>query len=411
MQAIFFLSILIILDLYAIQTLRVALRHQQRTRRWAYGLYAVFSLLVYVGLVLTGFKFVILDRWDEALFRNIFFAFFLTKFIWSVLLLIDDLRRLALWLARKIARFFEPKERFEGQAIPRSEFLAKTGLALTAFPAIATTYGMVVGAHDYRVREVALRLPHLPRQLDGLRIVQLSDIHSGSFFNKTAVRRGIELIGNQKADMVFFTGDLVNNRAREMTDYFEVFNKISAPLGVYSVLGNHDYGTYYRWKTKKDSEQNFRDMLELHQRLGWKLLRNQNDILTIDGEQLAILGVENWSANPRFISPGDLKKTYAGSQDAAIRLLLSHDPSHWRAQVLDYPDIDLMLAGHTHGMQFGVEVGDVRWSPVQMVYPEWAGLYNQNGQYLYVNRGFGYIGLPGRIGIPPEITVITLTKA
>ncbi len=269
---------------------------------------------------------------------------------------------------------------------------------------------MIVGAHDYRIRKETLRLPQLPKEFDGIRITQISDIHSGSFFNKTAVMRGLEMIQGTKADVIVFTGDLVNNRAREIGDYFEIFNKVRAPLGVYSSLGNHDYG--YRFNSEKDREKNFKEMIELHERLGWDLLRNENRLLKVDNEILSIVGVENWSANPRFPRLGDVKKALEGSQESPVHILLSHDPSHWDAQVRkEFKEIDLMLAGHTHGMQMGVEVGDIRWSPSQYGYKQWAGLYEENRQYLYVNRGFGYIGLPARIGMPPEITVIELKQA
>lgn len=418
MRIFIFLGLLILLDVYAFQTLRTALRRTPKLRRWAYGAYVLLAVLCYGLLLLTGLKILELDRLPNSIFRAFLFANYLSKFIMVFFLFLDDFRRTIQWLARQIGqlvdRTFDMRKsggKFEGEPISRSEFLAKSSLALAAFPAISTTYGMIVGAHDYRIHHKTIRLPHLPKALDGVRVAQISDIHAGSFFNKTAVRRGIEMVNRQKADLIFFTGDLVNNRASEMKDYFEVFTKIKAPLGVYSSLGNHDYGSYYRWKSEAAEKQNFQDMLELHQRLGWRLLRNENELLRIDGETLGVLGVENWSANPRFPRQGDLQKAWQGTQEAAVKLLLSHDPSHWKAQVLDYKDIDLMFAGHTHGMQFGVEIGDVKWSPAEFAYNEWAGLYEQNGQFLYVNRGFGYIGLPARIGMPPEITVVELKKA
>lgn len=415
MRIFIFILVLILIDIYAFQTLPAALRRHPQHKRWAYGLYTGIAALCYLGILLTGLKMVELPRLPQAIFRTFLFTVYLSKFLMICLMALDDLRRLGSWIARQVARLIrwgrpETSNRSpvsEGEPITRSEFLAKSSLALATVPVLSTTYGMVVGAHDYRVRHQKVKLPQLPKEFEGLRIAQISDIHSGSFFNKTAVRRGIEMVNRQGADMVLFTGDLVNNRAKEMDEYFEVFNKIKAPLGVYSSLGNHDYGSYYRWKSEAAREQNFKDMIELHERLGWKLLRNENELLRIDGEALGILGVENWSANPRFPRHGDLRKARQGADEASVKLLLSHDPSHWKAQVLN-TDIDLMLAGHTHGMQFGVEIAGIKWSPVEFAYDEWAGLYQKDGQYLYVNRGFGYIGLPARIGMPPEITILEL---
>ena len=216
----------------------------------------------------------------------------------------------------------------------------------------------------------------------------------------------------EKVDLAFFTGDLVNNRASEMHEWGEIFSKVKAPLGVYSVFGNHDYGDYVQWETPQAKKQNLTDLASIHKQMGWDLLMNQNRILEIEGERLAVIGVENWGAKGRFPKYGKLDEAMEGVKDTAVNILLSHDPSHWQAEVLPrYKNIDLTLSGHTHGMQFGVEVPGFKWSPVQYMYEEWAGLYKSNEQYLYVNRGFGYIGYPGRVGILPEITVFTLETA
>jgi predicted MPP superfamily phosphohydrolase len=273
------------------------------------------------------------------------------------------------------------------------------------------TYGIISGAHDYRVRRQVVKLPNLPKAFDGIRIAQLSDIHSGSFFNKRAVRGGVEMVLAEKPDLIFFTGDLVNNEAAEVKDYIDVFNKLRAPLGVYSVTGNHDYGDYHRWPSVAAKRKNFSDLIEAHRLLGFNLLMNQNDTIELAGDKLAILGIENWGGRG-FAKYGKLDIAHKGSSEAAVKVLLSHDPSHWDAQVRpQYPDIDLMLAGHTHGFQFGVELGNFKWSPSQYAYKQWAGLYQEGSQHLYVNRGFGYIGYPGRIGMPPEITILELKQA
>lgn len=298
-----------------------------------------------------------------------------------------------------------------GKSIPRSEFLSKAALITASVPFGAFTYGIISGAHDYRIRRLTIALPNLPKSFDGMSIGQISDIHSGSFYNKTAVKGGIELLMREKPDVMFFTGDLVNNKANEVRDYIDVFSKVKAPMGVYSVTGNHDYGDYMSWESTNAKAQNFQDLIAAHKELGFDLLMNEHRWLELGGEKLAIVGNENWGAG-RFSKYGKLEQAYRGTNDAAVKLLLSHDPSHWDAEVRQkYQDIDVMFAGHTHGFQFGVEIGDFKWSPSQYIYKQWAGLYQEGSQFLYVNRGFGFIGYPGRVGIPPEITVVTLKRA
>ncbi len=273
------------------------------------------------------------------------------------------------------------------------------------------TWGIVSGAHDYRVRRQKIALKNLPSQFHGLKIVQLSDIHSGSFYNKTAVKGGIELAMKEKGDVIFFTGDLVNNEASEMKNYTEIFEKLKAPLGVYSVLGNHDYGDYKAWASLEEKKENLRTLMQIHKQMGWDLLMNEHRMLEQGGEKLAILGIENWGAKGNFPKYGKMAQAHKNTDEAAVKLLLSHDPSHWDAQVRkEYKDIDIMFAGHTHGMQFGIENEVIKWSPVQYMYEQWAGLYKKEEQHLYVNRGFGFIGFPGRIGMLPEVTVIELVK-
>jgi hypothetical protein len=290
--------------------------------------------------------------------------------------------------------------------------MVQAAVVAGSIPLVGITYGILSGAHDYRVRRVTVKLPNLPKAFDGLRIAQLSDIHSGSFFNKTAVQGGVNLLLREKPDVVFFTGDLVNNVASEVQDYIPIFQKVKAPLGVYSTLGNHDYGDYVAWPSLQAKRQNLENLKHAHGLLGWDLLMNQHRMLEEGGEQLAIIGIENWGGKGNFPKYGKLDLAHQGTEAAPVKLLLSHDPSHWEAQVLPkFPDIDLMFAGHTHGMQFGVELPGLKWSPVQYMYKQWAGLYEEAGRYLYVNRGYGYLGFPGRIGILPEITIVELKKA
>jgi uncharacterized protein len=338
---------------------------------------------------------------------GIFMNYF-SKLFGSFFVLIDDVQRGVRWL---VAFFNKGGSISQGATIPRSEFLMKTAVIAAAVPFTAMAYGIISGAHDYRIRRKTIYLPNLPKSFDGIRVGQISDIHSGSFFNKTAVSGGVEMMMKEKPDLLFFTGDLVNNETSEVKEYLSIFAKLKAPLGVFSTTGNHDYGDYKSWVTKEAKRKNFTDLVQAHKAMHYDILMNEHRIIEQSGDAIAILGIENWGAG-RFSKYGKLDQAYAGTQDAAVKLLLSHDPSHWDTQVCpDYSDIDVTFAGHTHGFQFGVEVGDFKWSPSQYVYKQWAGLYQQGNQYLYVNRGFGYIGYPGRVGIPPELTIIELKRA
>ncbi|MEX2379881.1 MAG: metallophosphoesterase, partial [Vicingaceae bacterium] len=334
---------------------------------------------------------------------------FLTKTVLVLFVFIDDIRRGIKWLIRKYSK---PKIEAKEGGISRSEFLNKSGIIVAALPVISMSWGVISGAHDYRVRRITLPIKGLPNAFNGLKIAQLSDIHSGSFWNKTAVEGGIDLLEAEKADIAFFTGDLVNNKASEMQNWGSVFERIKAPLGVYAVFGNHDYGDYVDWPSIAAKEKNLNDLRTIQKNMGWKLLENENHIIELDGEKLGIIGVENWSARGHFPKYGKLNQASKGLEETSLNVLLSHDPSHWQAEVVpNFPKIDLTLSGHTHGMQFGVEIPGFKWSPAQYFYDEWAGLYKANEQYLYVNRGYGYIGFPGRVGIPPEITILTLEQA
>ncbi len=336
------------------------------------------------------------------------FATYFSKLFAVLFLFVDDGQRLVKWIARYFSK--KPAESMTGEVISRSQFLTHAALAATVIPFGAMAYGIISGAHDYRVKRIAIKLPNLPKSFDGIRIAQLSDIHSGSFFNKTAVKGGVEMVLKEKPDMIFFTGDLVNNESSEVKGYMDVFNKLRAPLGVFSVTGNHDYGDYKNWASKEDKQQNFKDLIEAHRLLGFDLLMNQHRTIEQSGDRIAIIGIENWGG--RFVKYGKLDQAYAGTDEVSTKILLSHDPSHWDAQVRPgYQDIDLMLSGHTHGFQFGVEIGGFKWSPSQYAYKQWAGLYKEDDQYLYVNRGFGYLGYPGRVGMPPEITILELKRA
>lgn len=405
--------ILFLIDLYVFQAIRVIGQDlPEFWRRFMYTGYWAITVLVLLGYF--TYHFVNPDIFPK-LFRTflmvgIFINYFAKTFT-VVFLVLDDIIRAGRWVVSLFINQNTPDATEVTHGISRSEFLVKTALIAGTVPILGMTYGIISGAHDYRIRRKKIMIDRLPSTLNGIKIGQISDIHSGSFFNKTAVRGGVEMLLKEKPDIIFFTGDLVNSQSSEIKEYIDVFEKVKAPLGVYSITGNHDYGDYRSWPSVRDKEENFKNLIKAHLLLGWDLLLNENRLLKIDGEQIAVIGVENWGAG-RFSKYGDLDKAYSGSEEASVKLLLSHDPSHWDAQVRDkYPDIDVMLAGHTHGFQFGIEWGGFRWSPSQYVYDQWAGLYQKENQYLYVNRGYGYLGYPGRIGIPPEITMIELQKA
>ena len=372
-----------------------------------------------------GYSFLIIGSVFISIFFNIrlaaravilvaFFLTFVSKFCFLFFLVADDIRRGLIWIKRKWFGTGQGSEvpSVKQNVIPRSEFLVKAGTIVAAIPLASLTYGIASGAYDYRVIKRRLVLPNLPSAFEGLTLAQISDIHSGSFYNRKAVLGGVELLLAQKPDMIFFTGDLVNNLASELKDYQDIFAKLNAPLGVFSVLGNHDYGDYHFGKEPSAAKtQNLKDIKLTHKNMGWDLLLNENRTVKVDGQEIAIVGIENWGAG-RFVRHGRLDLAVKNIDDIPVKLLLSHDPSHWRAQVLkEYPQIDAMFSGHTHGMQFGVRLEELQWSPVQYIYPEWAGLYQEKHQQLYVNVGYGFLGYPGRVGIQPEITIFELSRS
>ena len=292
----------------------------------------------------------------------------------------------------------------------RRQFISKLALGLAAIPFASFLYGIIQGRYNYKVLKYQLTFKDLPETFDGLKITQISDIHAGSFTSKEKVQYGVDMINEQKSDVILFTGDIVNNKATEMDGWIDMFKNLEAPLGKFSVLGNHDYGDYTEWKTKEDKINNFKAIKDVHPKIGFDLLLNENRFLEKDGQRIAIVGVENWGKG--FNQSGDLKKASSGVEKNDFKILLTHDPSHWEYQVKkDDFNYHLTLSGHTHGLQMGIEIpGFFKWSPSQYVYKQWAGLYNEFGRFINVNRGFGYHAFPGRVGIWPEITVIELKK-
>jgi uncharacterized protein len=417
MNRITFISIVavvfVMMDWYIFQAVRYFLDEiSGNWRKLIYTLYWAITLFCITGMFYynLGGKDVISREMRTIIFSVMFINFF-SKIFGVFFLMIDDVGRAVRWVWQQLSPSSSVAAKKTGEGISRSEFLVKSSVIATVVPAITMGYGIFSGAYDYRVRKKTVYLSNLPASFDGLRIAQLSDIHSGSFFNKTAVEGGVDMLLAEKPDVVFFTGDLVNDRADEMKEYQPIFRKVKAPLGVYSTLGNHDYGDYTAWPSTKAKRKNLQDLVQIHKQMGWNILMNEHYLLEEGSDKVAVLGIENWGTGG-FPKYGKLDQAYQGTEDAAVKLLLSHDPSHWDAQVRpQYPDIDLMFAGHTHGMQFGIEVGDFKWSPVQYRYKQWAGWYQQGQQHLYVNRGFGFLVFPGRIGILPEVTILELKKA
>ncbi len=405
--------LLIVVDIYIYRAIRSVRpkwtnkKHLTFTYIW-WG----YSILLIIGVFISIFFNI------KFIFRTIilvaFFMTFVSKIFILPFLLIDDLRRGLIWAKRK---FSSPKKISSslpldgGGSIPRSDFLIKAGTLVAAIPLASLTYGIISSAYDYRVKRKILYLPNLPKAFEGIRLGQISDIHSGSFYNQKAVKGGVDLLLKEKPDFIFFTGDLVNNIASEMRDYQDIFSKVKAPLGVFSTLGNHDYGDYYFGKEASAAKaKSLADVKTTHKNMGWDLLLNENRRLKVDGEEIAIIGIENWGAG-RFAKYGRMDLAVKGTDDAPVKLLLSHDPSHWKAQVVpEYPQIDAMFSGHTHGMQFGIVTEKFQWSPIQYIYKEWAGHYQEKQQQLYVNVGYGFLGYPGRVGILPEITIFELRQ-
>jgi len=403
------IGIMAVLDFYVFQAIKVVATSSPKIRLTIFIVYWVLAGFALTVLILL--PYINYDNWPRAV-RTYFFAIvvglFFSQLVASLFLLVDDIRRGCMWIIGKL--FSNPSvpinESAEG--ITRSTFMSWLGLAAGGGLFGTLMYGFN-NKYRYQVTRVKLTYDNLPKSFKGIKIIHISDIHSGSFMDKQAVQKGVDKIVKEKADLILFTGDLVNDRSTEMKDYMDVFNQLNAPLGVYSTLGNHDYGDYVRWDSREAKTANLERLKQVHGELGWRLLMNEHVVLEKNGEQIALLGIENWSSKGRFPKYGKMNEAYPGTEQYPFKILMSHDPSHWEGEVLSiYKDIDLMLAGHTHGMQFGLELPGFKWSPVQYVYKQWAGLYESKTQKLYVNRGFGFIGYPGRVGILPEITVIEL---
>jgi len=400
----------LLIDLYVFQGLKTIT--QGSSPRWRT---VIFSLHWGIaGLAILTFLVSPYLHLQNRHFTNylttILLGLYIAKLLAAVFLLIDDIRRLIQWgLTRAATRPTPNTDTGTGASLSRSVFLSWLGVGVGSSVYGALLYGFS-NKYNYKIKRIKLAFDNLPASFKGLKIVQISDIHSGSLANPAAVNKGVDMVLTERPDLILFTGDLVNNTAEEMKDYQHIFSRLEAPMGVYSTLGNHDYGDYIWWETVERKKANLDQLKAIEQAMGWRLLMNEHVVLERGGSAIALIGIENWSAKARFPKYGRMDLAYPPAQKYPFKILMSHDPSHWDAEIRPkYPDIDLMLSGHTHGMQFGVELPGFKWSPVQFIYKQWAGLYEQGKQKLYVNRGYGFIGYPGRFGILPEITVIELT--
>ena len=392
---------------------------RKRTINTLYWGFSLFTLIM-LGFAIYHYAFEIPPpKFGRIYLMGFIFIVLLSKAVALVFFLLDHIKNLVYYLLgknKKMAESSADTHRMElykiGTRISRGTFLRKTGVIAGMLPFISLNYGMLLGAFNFKIRKTSVHLPHIPDAFNGLKILQISDIHSGSFISGDPLKKAVELIMEQEADLILFTGDLVNEIAEEAEQFIEVFKEIKAPMGVYSILGNHDYGHYFYDEDDMESKlHNRRKMIEINQAMGWELLMNEHRILERDGESLALIGSENWGKSPRFPKYGDLDQATANMLSSPLKILMTHDPSHWEAQVLEHEThFDLTLSGHTHGFQMGIEMPGFRWSPAQYLYKQWGGLYEKQGKYIYVNRGLGFIGYPGRVGIRPEITVIELTN-
>jgi hypothetical protein len=396
---LFLVVVCTLIDLYVFQGVKTLVaRLDIQSAQRVQAVYWVISFAILATFIFNFYKAIPTGKFT-LLFNTVFNAFltlFITKIVFILVLLAEDIYRII------ILTFSDFPE--------RSVWVSRLALILAGIPFLSFIFGITRGKYHYKVRRTTLYLEDLPENFDGFTITQISDIHSGSLDSRRGVQRGIDLINAQRSDLFVFTGDLVNNKASEVEPWIPLFSEIEARFGKFSVLGNHDYGDYVRWPAAEHKAANLAQLKLNHQRLGFKLLLDEHVILQKGDQTIALLGIENWGLG--FGQRGNLNQALQGIDTKTIKVLLSHDPSHWDAEVKNHPEnIHLTLAGHTHGMQFGIELFGLKWSPVKYRYPNWAGLAEENGRYLYVNRGFGFLGFAGRVGIWPEITVIELKKS
>lgn len=394
--------IIVLLEVYAFQAIKTITKSKVIRYSWLFVSIAVYANFAYVAIT-----------YDRAqgqtpqfqMAMGILLTVLIPKLVLLIFMFGEDIYR---WILKLISAVTS------GNTMPlagRRKFISQISLGLAAIPFISFIYGIVQGKYNYKVLKYQLTFKDLPEAFDGFTITQISDIHSGSFTNREKIQYGVDLINEQKSDIMLFTGDIVNNKADEMDNWINVFDKLEAKEGKYSILGNHDYGDYMDWDNPQDKIDNFQKVKDIHKNIGFDLLLDEHRYLEKDGQKIALLGVENWGKG--FNKAGDLKRAAVGVEKEDFKILMTHDPSHWEYKVKQDPfNYQLTLSGHTHGLQMGIEIpGWFKWSPSKYVYKQWAGLYKEAGRFINVNRGFGYHAFPGRVGIWPEVTVIELKKS
>jgi uncharacterized protein len=402
----FLILILIFLffEFYSYQAFKTVIKTQLVLR-----IYQIVSLLLFAFIIYSFTKF---DRSVgqtklTMLTMGLMLLIYLPKILITLVMFAEDIFR----LVAGTLNYFSNYDDSQSFLASRRKFVSQIGLGLAAVPFLSLIYGMTIGKYNYKVIKQRIFFPDLPDAFDGFTITQISDVHSGSFDNPEKISYAIDLVNEQNSDMILFTGDIVNTHAKEMHPWIDTFNKIKKhEFGKYSVLGNHDYGEYVDWPSAKAKLENFNDIKSLYGQIGFSLLLNEHTFIKKGNDKIALVGVENWGKG--FKQAGNLNKASQHLAKEDFKILMSHDPSHWEYEIKKHhKHFQLTLAGHTHGTQFGIEIpGFIKWSFAQYVYKQWAGLYQEMGRFVYVNRGFGFHAYPGRVGIMPEITVIELKK-
>ena len=401
------LAILFLIDLYTFRGLR------QLSVDWNSNLKNTLAVVYWlVPVFITIMTIVIIRKMPEMhsgklyyktfyTFMGVMILFFVPKLIFSAFELGNDISNGVIFL---INRFSSEVK------ISNIQAFRYTGAFLASFLFFFTFYGIIHGKYHYKVNRITIENSKIPKAFDGFKIVHISDWHIGSYYGKPKrIQEAVDRINSLQPDLILFTGDLVNNVASEVDEFTFELSQLNAKYGIYSILGNHDYGEYVRWKSKEDQDKNLASLKEIEEQIGFKLLNNESVVIEKEGNEIAIAGVENWGLPP-FPQFGELYLALQGIENAPFKILMSHDPSHWSEKVLQKTDVDLTLSGHTHGMQFGINFKNFKWSPVKLKYPRWAGLYEENNQSLFVSVGIGFIGFPGRVGMRPEIAVLTLQR-
>jgi uncharacterized protein len=410
-RILFTIAFWLAIDLYFFQGFKTAISGMQLgTRKWLIGIFWAFDLLIVVAFIYLAMTDALRpngSRFNTFLIGAMFLSL-LPKLIVLPILLSEDIVRVMHSGVTWVQSMISPEK--PAYFASRRKFVSQLAVGLAAIPFAGVLYGITKGKYNYRVIRQSIFFKDLPSAFDGFTITQLSDIHVGSFDDKKSVEYGVALANEQRSDLMVFTGDLVNAKANEMDPWKDVFSALSAPFGKFSILGNHDYGDYVKWPSAEAKAENFEQMKATHKEIGFQLMLNQHTKIEKDGQSFDLIGLENWGRG-RFGKYGDLNAATANTIPDSFKILLSHDPSHWEAETLKHEKhIHLTLSGHTHGLQFGVDIPWLKWSPIKYVYTQWSGLYTLAERHIYVNRGFGFLGFPGRVGMWPEITVITLRK-